>query len=111
MSMNGAAPDDASAAEQAKRDQVSMQLLDAISVLTQKASMAQDTREAAEASKAVLAFAQALVILDPTVISPQGVPPETLAKSAAQRPAESAKRKAINVSSQPDGSKRYEMEG
>jgi hypothetical protein len=98
MSMNGQDPRQ-QGAEQAMRDQVSLDLLHAIHLLTQKGTMAQDTRES-----------QALVVLDPTVIAPAGVGPEVIAKSTPQRPAETARRKAITKSKDAAGNTRYEME-
>jgi hypothetical protein len=101
----------ASSAEQALRDQVSIVLLQTILEFTQKASQATDSRMAAEWSKGVQELASSLVILDPAVIAPQGVPPEVLARSAPPRPVESAKRKAITKSRTPSGDTTYTMEG
>ncbi len=53
--------------------EVTQELLRACKWAGTRGSMAQDTRESAEAAKAALAFAQAIVILDPTLGS-DGVP-------------------------------------
>lgn len=101
-----------SSAEQALRDQVSIVLLQTILEFTQKAAMANDTREAMELSKAIQELATAQIILDPQIIAPQGVGPEVMARSAPPRPAESAKRKAITKSKDAaSGNTTYTMEG
>lgn len=56
-------------------DDVTNALLQAILQCAQKASSSQDTREAAEAMKAALAGAQAVVVLDPG-LSVNGTPLE-----------------------------------
>lgn len=70
-------------------------LLRACKLAAQKASAAEDTREMGDAAKAALAFAQAIVILDPTLGS-DGVPldhqlalAEAQSRAAAPTPARS----------------------
>jgi hypothetical protein len=71
---NGAmAPPQTGGADQADPEAVTNALLWAVQRCAEKASTAADTREAAEALKAALAGAQAIVVLDPT-LSQSGVP-------------------------------------
>lgn len=53
-------------------------LYKAIERAAQDSATAKDPREVSELGRGALAFAQALVILDPSVVSPQGVPPDAL---------------------------------
>src|SRR5689334_2295923 len=65
-------------------EQVTVSILRAADFLAKKAGGAEDTREAAEAAKAVLALAQAVVVLDPE-LDGQGVSIERqIALTAAQ---------------------------
>lgn len=50
-----------------------------------KAAGANDSRAAKESAAAALDIAQAIVVLDPNLIAPQGVPPEVLAAAYAQK--------------------------
>lgn len=60
------------------REDVEEALLRAIQVAAEMAATADDARDMAECSRAALEFAQAVVILDPALVAPQGVPPDAL---------------------------------
>jgi hypothetical protein len=68
------------------RMEVEAGLLRAINTCSVKAAGADDAREIQEYAASALNFSQALVILDPNVIAPQGVPPHILAASMPQPP-------------------------
>lgn len=59
-------------------------MLDAMLVITRKASMASSMAEAKDAASAVLSFSQAIVVLDPA-LNQQGVPLEHELAMEAQR--------------------------
>jgi hypothetical protein len=76
---------------------VTNELLRAVKISASKANAAQDMRETAEGARAALAFAQALVILDPT-LGQDGVPldhqlalEDARASAAAPSPARSVR--------------------
>jgi hypothetical protein len=75
MMLNGGPPQgpQTGGADQADPDAVTNALLWAVQRCAEKASTAADTREAAEALKAALAGAQAIIVLDPG-LNQQGVP-------------------------------------
>ena len=65
-------------------DDVDAALWNALLVLARKAAGTQDSREAKDYADAAKDFADAITQLDPSLISPQGVPPEVLARSIPQ---------------------------
>jgi hypothetical protein len=76
---------------------VTNELLRAVKIAAQNANAAQDMRETAEGARAALAFAQAMVILDPT-LGQDGVPldhqlalEDARAAAAAPSPARSVR--------------------
>lgn len=60
------------------RLEVEQTLYRAIKRSAEDAAAAQDPREVRELAQAALAFSQAAVILDPSLVAPQGVPADAL---------------------------------
>lgn len=67
------------------RAEVEAALLRAIEMAATKSMGATDARETQEYAAAALALSQAVVILDPALVAPQGVPPQVLAASTPQQ--------------------------
>lgn len=65
-------------------EQVADALWQALYVQAQAIAVADDPRNAAASADACLKLAQTITVLDQSVISPQGVPPEVLAASVPQ---------------------------
>lgn len=65
-------------------EQVADALWQALLTQAQAIAVSDDPRNAASGADACLKLAQAITVLDQTVIAPQGVPPEVLAKSVPQ---------------------------